>query len=98
MLKFSNNDINKFILLLRKGVYPFEYTDDWEKFDESTLPEKKNLVVTYTQMVLEKRITSMKKEFVKALKKKTLENIMICILEVMHYFYLMFLRTLEICV
>ena len=24
MLKISNNEINKFILLLRKGVYPFE--------------------------------------------------------------------------
>ena len=47
MLKISNNDINKFILLLRKGVYPFEYMDDWEKFNETTLPEKKNFVVTY---------------------------------------------------
>ena len=26
--KFSNNDINKFILLLRKGVYPYEYMDE----------------------------------------------------------------------
>ena len=38
--KFSNNDINQFILLLRKGVYPYEYMDDWEKFNETTLPEK----------------------------------------------------------
>ena len=29
--KFSNNDINKFILLLRKSVYPYEYTDDRKK-------------------------------------------------------------------
>ena len=35
--KFSNNDINKFILLLRKGVYPYEYMDDWKKFNETTL-------------------------------------------------------------
>ena len=26
--KFSNNDINKFILLLRKGVYCYEYMDE----------------------------------------------------------------------
>ena len=37
---FSSNDINKFILLLRKGVYPYEYVDEWEKFNETTLPEK----------------------------------------------------------
>ena len=47
MLKISNNEINKFILLLRKVVYPFEYIDDWEKFNETTLPKKKNFVVTY---------------------------------------------------
>ena len=38
--KFSNNVINKFVLLLRNGVYPYEYMDDWEKFNETTLPEK----------------------------------------------------------
>ena len=38
--RFSNNDINKYILLLRKGVYPYEYIDDWKKFNETSLPEK----------------------------------------------------------
>ena len=33
--KFSNHDNYKFILLLRKGVYPYEYVDDWEKFNET---------------------------------------------------------------
>ena len=37
--KFSNHDDNKFISLLQKGV---EYIDDWEKFDETWLPEKGN--------------------------------------------------------
>ena len=37
---FWNEDINKFILLLRKGVYPYEYIDSWERFDETSLPDK----------------------------------------------------------
>ena len=36
--KFSDNDINKFVLLLRKGFYPYECMDEWEKFNETTLP------------------------------------------------------------
>ena len=35
VFKFSNNDINKFILLLRKYVYPYKYVDEWEKFNET---------------------------------------------------------------
>ena len=37
---FSNNDINKFILLLKKSVYPYEYMDDWGRFGKTTLPKK----------------------------------------------------------
>ena len=25
---------------LRKGVYPYEYMDSWERFDEAPLPDK----------------------------------------------------------
>ena len=38
--KFYNKDLNKFILLLRKGVYPHEYMDNWERSDETLLPNK----------------------------------------------------------
>ena len=38
--KCSDNDINKFILLLSKSGYPYEYIDEWEKFTETKLPEK----------------------------------------------------------
>ena len=40
MYEFCNGDINKFILLLRKGVYPYEYIDSLERFDETSLPGK----------------------------------------------------------
>ena len=41
--KFSNHDNNKFISLLRKGVYPYDFMDDWENSDETSLPEKEAL-------------------------------------------------------
>ena len=34
--KFSNHDSNKFILLLREGVYPYESMDDWRIFSETS--------------------------------------------------------------
>ena len=30
------------MLLLRLGVYPYEYIDDWQEFNEKSLPEKKD--------------------------------------------------------
>ena len=39
---FCNNDLNKFVLLLRKGVYPYEYMNSWEKFNEASLPSKED--------------------------------------------------------
>ena len=39
---FCNNDLHKFILLLRKGVYPYGYVDNWERFNETSLPSKES--------------------------------------------------------
>ena len=39
---FFNRDLNRFILLLRKGVYPYEYMDILEGFDETSLPDKES--------------------------------------------------------
>ena len=38
--EFSNGDLNKLIFLLRKGVYPYQYMDSWQRFDETSLPDK----------------------------------------------------------
>ena len=38
--KFCNGDLNKFVLVLRKDVYPYECLDSWERFDETSLPDK----------------------------------------------------------
>ena len=48
--KFCKGDLNKFALLLRKGVYPYEYMDSWERFNETSLPDKKAF---YSELNLE---------------------------------------------
>ena len=43
--QFCNGNLNKFVMLLRKGVYPYEYMDSWEKPDETVLPPKKDFYI-----------------------------------------------------
>ena len=45
--QFCNGDVTKFVLLLRKGVYPYEYMDRWEKFNETSMPDKEGF---YSQL------------------------------------------------
>ena len=47
--EFCNNDFNKFILSLKKGVYPYEYMDSLERFDETSMPDK---IAFYRQQIL----------------------------------------------
>ena len=39
--ELCNGDINKFVFLLRKGVYLYKYTNSWRRSDETMLPNKK---------------------------------------------------------
>ena len=40
MYPFCNGNLNKFVLLLKKVVYPYEYMDSWERFNETSVPPK----------------------------------------------------------
>ena len=48
--EFCNKDINRFTLLLRKGIYPYEYIDSWERFDETSFLDK---VASYSSLNME---------------------------------------------
>ena len=40
--ELCNHDKNNLISLMQKGVYPYEYMDDWDKFNKILLPEKED--------------------------------------------------------
>ena len=43
--QFCDGNLNKFVMLLRKGVYPYENMNSWEKFNETVLPPKRFFIV-----------------------------------------------------
>ena len=47
--RFCNKDSNKFMLLLKKAVYHYEYMDSWERFDKTSLPNKEYF---YSKLIL----------------------------------------------
>ena len=61
LYKFCNGDLNTFFLPLRKGIYPYEYMDSWERFNENTIPPKESF---YSKLNLE-NITNKDYEHVK---------------------------------
>ena len=42
---------------MQKGVYPYEYMDDWKKLNEASLPEKEDFSVTSIWKILLIQIT-----------------------------------------
>ena len=48
--EFCDDDLNKFLILLRKGVYPCEYMDGWDRFNEKVLPDKDSF---YSNLTME---------------------------------------------
>ena len=55
--EICNRESNKFVLLLIKGVYSYEYMESWGRFDE-TLPEKKKLFTVIKALKTLKMLTA----------------------------------------
>ena len=90
--KFSNNNINKFILFLRKAVYPHDYMEEEEKSNETSLSEKEEFYSNLNIEYITDADYMQAKRACKVFEVKSWINIMTCILKLMHYIELMFLK------
>ena len=93
--KFCNNDLNKFVMLLRKGVYPYEYMDGWDKFNETSIPNKESFYSNLTMEILLKRIIYMLITYLKRLNLIIWVIIIIYTFKVTHCYLQMSSRILE---
>ena len=93
--EFCNEDLNKFILLLRKGVYPYQYMDNWERFDETSLPDSfySSLNMENIDDIDYRHDNNVFKRF----KLKNLGEYHDFTCKATHYYLQMYLKTLEIC-
>ena len=95
--RFCKGDLNKFVSLLRKSVCPYEYMDSCEKFDETSLSDKKAF---YSELNLEDIIDEDYEHAQKVWKVFEIKNlgIMTYMFKVINYCLQMYLKTLEISV
>ena len=93
--QFCDGNLNKFVLLLRKGAYPYEYVDSWERLNETSLPPKKDF---YSELILE-HISD--KDYLHAQKVwdvfevKNLGEYHVCMFKLIYFCLQIFLKNLE---
>ena len=85
-------------MLLRKGLYLYEYMDYWEKFNEATLPEKDEFDSSLNTEDITDADYMHAKRVCKYFKIKLLGEYRDVILKVIHYFRLMFSKISEKCI
>ena len=78
---FENYSNHQPELLIQKGIYPFEYMDSWDRFEETALLLQALSVVNLTYLELVINITNMPAKFGETLGLGTWENTMIYIYE-----------------
>ena len=94
--KFCNKDLNKFELLLQKGVYPYEYMDSWERFNETSLPDKESFYSELNKEDITDEDYVHAQKVWKVFKIKNFVSITTYMVKTILYYLQMYLKTLEI--
>ena len=77
--------INRFLSLLQKDAYPYEYMEDWQKFNETSLTEKEDCYIHLNMEYITDADYKYAKWGFKDFEIKSLVNTMTYIFKVIHY-------------
>ena len=69
---------------MQKGVFYFEYLDDWEKLNETSLPEKVNFYSDLNMGNINDADYERAKRVCKDFEIKDWDNIMTCMFKIIH--------------
>ena len=84
--------------MLTKGVYPYEYMDSWERFNETSLPSKEDFYSHLNMDDIDDIDYRHGNNVFKSFKLENLGNYHDLYVKATHYYQLMGLKTLDICV
>ena len=96
--EFCDGDSNKFILLLRKGVYSY-HMNIWiarKRINETSLPKKEDFQSNLNMEGITNMNYRHAKRVYKDFKRKILGEYHDCTFRVMHYYQQIYLKTYEI--
>ena len=82
-------------MLLRKGVYPYEYTDSWQRLDETSLPYKEAFCSSLNMEDITDVDHRDAKRVFKDLNNKNVGDYHDLMFKVIHYCLQMYLKILE---
>ena len=94
--QLCNKGLNKFALLWRRGVYPYEYMDNWGRFNEESPPSEEYFCSELNKEgVVDEEYEHAQKVW-KEFNIKTWVNIMTCMFRAILHYLRMCLKILEI--
>ena len=96
--QFCKGNLNKFVMLLRKGAYPYEYMDSWDKFNETALPLKKDFYSNLNLENISDEDYTHTQKIWGVFEIKNVGEYHDLYVQVIHYYFQIYLKILEICV
>ena len=94
--QLCNKDLNKFALLLRKGIYPYEYMNSRKRFKEESFPYKECRYDELNNKPITDEDRAHAQKLWEVFEKKVFVSIMTYMFNLIHHYLQMCPKTLDL--